>query len=164
MKGVGLVWTNHEGGGAHPSFIELPFSIIAQGDGDPASQEQATPPLAPGSENPLEAEGEQSKGNSLDKMRKEIRQLQEKRAAAMMNEVVELQRERDTAVARVKILKQSLEGIICSIHHQLVQPSKSKCQSWSPTGPSISDAYHVAIDDYMYAKLWVVLVKGTHPF
>lgn len=53
------------------------------------------------------------KKNSLEeveKMRREIRQLQEKRAAAMMNEVVELQRERDTAIARVKILKQSLEG------------------------------------------------------
>lgn len=46
----------------------------------------------------------------MEKMRQEIRQLQEKRAAAMMNEVVELQRERDTAVGRVKIMKQTLEG------------------------------------------------------
>ena len=62
----------------------------------------------------LEAEGDStSKSKSfsdVEKMRREIRQLQEKRAAAMMNEVVELQRERDTAVARVKILKQTLEG------------------------------------------------------
>ena len=47
----------------------------------------------------------------MEQMRREIRQLQEKRSAAMMNEVVELQRERDTAVGRVKILKQTLEGI-----------------------------------------------------
>lgn len=46
----------------------------------------------------------------MEKMRKEIKQLQEKRAAAMMNEVVELQSERDTALGRVKILKQTLEG------------------------------------------------------
>ncbi len=46
----------------------------------------------------------------MERMRKEIRQLQEKRAAAMMNEVVEMQRERDMAVGRVKILTQTLEG------------------------------------------------------
>lgn len=46
----------------------------------------------------------------VDKMRSQIRQLQEKRSAAMMNEVVELQKERDIAVGRVKILKQTLEG------------------------------------------------------
>lgn len=46
----------------------------------------------------------------MDKMRREIKQLQEKRATAMMNEVVDLQRERDTALGRVKLLKQALEG------------------------------------------------------
>ena len=46
----------------------------------------------------------------VEKMRKEIHTLQEKRAAAMMNEVVELQKERDVATGRVKILKQTLEG------------------------------------------------------
>ncbi len=46
----------------------------------------------------------------MDRVRKEIRQLQEKRAAAMMNEVVELQRERDTALGRIRILQQTLEG------------------------------------------------------
>ena len=46
----------------------------------------------------------------VDKMRREIRQLQEKRTAAMMNEVIELQRERDMATGMVKMLKQTMEG------------------------------------------------------
>lgn len=46
----------------------------------------------------------------MEKMRKEIRQLQEKRAETMMNEMVELQRERNTALGKVKILTQTMEG------------------------------------------------------
>ena len=51
----------------------------------------------------------------MERVRKEIRQLQEKRAAAMMNEVVELQRERDSALGRIKILRQTLEGVCMSV-------------------------------------------------
>ena len=43
-------------------------------------------------------------------MREQIRVLQEQRAAAMMNEVVELQRERDLAMGRVRRLERSVAG------------------------------------------------------
>ena len=43
-------------------------------------------------------------------MREQIRILQEQRAAVMMNEVIELQRERDLALGRVKTLKKNIEG------------------------------------------------------
>lgn len=46
-----------------------------------------------------------------DRMREEIRQLQERRAAAMMNEIIDLQRERDLAMGRVKTLKKTVEGL-----------------------------------------------------
>jgi len=46
----------------------------------------------------------------VERVRKEIQQLQERRAAAMMSELAELQRERDTAVGRVKLLKETVEG------------------------------------------------------
>lgn len=44
------------------------------------------------------------------KMREQIRLLQEQRAAVMMEEVIDLQRERDLALGRVKILKKNIEG------------------------------------------------------
>ena len=43
-------------------------------------------------------------------MREQIRALQEQRAAAMMTEVVELQRERDLAMGRVRRLERSVAG------------------------------------------------------
>lgn len=43
-------------------------------------------------------------------MREQIRILQEQRAAAMMNEMIDLQKERDIALSRIKILKKSVEG------------------------------------------------------
>lgn len=53
-------------------------------------------------------------GNSIvdmeKKMREQIRILQEQRAAVMMNEVIELQRERDLALGRVKTLKNTIQG------------------------------------------------------
>ena len=46
-----------------------------------------------------------------ERMREEIRQLQEQRAAAMMHEIINLQRERDLAMGRVKTLKKTVEGL-----------------------------------------------------
>ena len=47
-------------------------------------------------------------------MREEIRELQEQRAAAMMTEIVELQKERDLALGKVKRLEKKVKGdIIC---------------------------------------------------
>ena len=43
-------------------------------------------------------------------MREQIRALQEQRAAAMMGEVVELQREKDLAMGRVRRLERSVAG------------------------------------------------------
>lgn len=43
-------------------------------------------------------------------MREEIRELQERRAAAMMSEIVELQKERDLAVGKTKRLETKLKG------------------------------------------------------
>ena len=43
-------------------------------------------------------------------MREQIRILQEQRAAAMMNEMIDLQKERDIALSRIKLLKKSVEG------------------------------------------------------
>ncbi len=45
------------------------------------------------------------------KMREQIRILQEQRAAVMMEEVIDLQRERDLALGRIKVLKKSIEGM-----------------------------------------------------
>ncbi len=44
------------------------------------------------------------------KMREQIRLLQEHRAAVMMEEVIDLQRERDLALGRIKTLKKNMEG------------------------------------------------------
>jgi uncharacterized coiled-coil DUF342 family protein len=41
-------------------------------------------------------------------MREEIRELHEQRAAAMMTEIVELQKERDLAVAKVRRLEKKI--------------------------------------------------------
>ena len=43
-------------------------------------------------------------------MREEIRELHEQRAAAMMTEIVELQKERDLAVAKVRRLEKKVKG------------------------------------------------------
>ena len=48
-------------------------------------------------------------------MREEIRELQEQRAAAMMTEIVELQKERDLALGKVKRLEKKVKGIILFI-------------------------------------------------
>ena len=45
-----------------------------------------------------------------DKMREQIKLLQEQRAAAMMNELIDLQKERDIALSRIKMLKKSVES------------------------------------------------------
>ena len=43
-------------------------------------------------------------------MREEIRELQEQRAAAMMTEIVELQKERDLALGKAKRLEKKVKG------------------------------------------------------
>ena len=43
-------------------------------------------------------------------MREEIRELQEQRAAAMMTEIVELEKERDLALGKVKRLEKKVKG------------------------------------------------------
>ena len=43
-------------------------------------------------------------------MREKIRELQEQRAAAMMTEIVELQKERDLALGKVKRLENKVKG------------------------------------------------------
>ena len=45
------------------------------------------------------------------KMRDQIRALQEQRAAAMMNEIVDLQRERDLAMGKIRRLEKTLAGV-----------------------------------------------------
>jgi chorismate synthase len=49
----------------------------------------------------------------MEKLRSEIRQLQEKRIATMMNDLAEMQHERNTALGEVKILTQTLKGGCC---------------------------------------------------
>lgn len=50
------------------------------------------------------------------KMREQIKLLQEQRAAAIMNEMIDLQKERDIALSRIKMLKKSVESmtLLCS--------------------------------------------------
>lgn len=84
----------------------------------PLSSDPAPPPTsgpAPPLSNGLPPDGPPRKRSlaDMEKMRAEIRQLQEKRAAAMMNEVVELQKERNTALGRIKQLKETVEGKKC---------------------------------------------------
>lgn len=59
-------------------------------------------------------ESAQSQQRSLiameETMREKIRELQEQRAAAMMTEIVELQKERDLALGKVKRLENKLKG------------------------------------------------------
>lgn len=43
-------------------------------------------------------------------MRDEIRELHERRAAAMMTEIVDLQKERDMATAKVRRLEKKVKG------------------------------------------------------
>ena len=43
-------------------------------------------------------------------MREEIRELHEQRAAAMMTEIVDLQKERDLAMAKVRRLEKKMKG------------------------------------------------------
>lgn len=45
-------------------------------------------------------------------MREEIRELQEQRAAAMMSEIVELQKERDLALGKTKRLEKKVKGLL----------------------------------------------------
>lgn len=45
------------------------------------------------------------------KMREQIKELQEKRAAAMMNEITELQRDRDIALSRLKQLEKVINDL-----------------------------------------------------
>lgn len=45
-----------------------------------------------------------------EKMRQQIKKLQEQRAAAMMNELMDLQKERDIALSRIKMLKKTVES------------------------------------------------------
>ena len=47
-------------------------------------------------------------------MREQIKKLQEQRAVAMMNELMDLQKERDIALCRVKMLKKTVEGELIS--------------------------------------------------
>lgn len=59
-------------------------------------------------------ESAQSQQRSLvameETMREKIRELQEQRAAAMMTEIVELQKERDLALGKVKRLENKVQG------------------------------------------------------
>ena len=50
-----------------------------------------------------------------EKMRQQIKKLQEQRAAAMMNEMMDLQKERDIALSRVKMLKKTVESELVAI-------------------------------------------------
>ena len=82
-------------------------------DPNQIEKDEQPPPMPPNGETSDPQNSRKGSGSSLaemERMRKEIRQLQEKRAAAMMNEVVELQREKDAALGRIKLLRQSLEG------------------------------------------------------
>lgn len=79
-----------------------------------ASSTPAPPPSSSGSAPPLSNDPPRKRSLAdMEKVRAEIRQLQEKRAAAMMNEVVDLQNERNTALGRVKQLKETVEGNKC---------------------------------------------------
>lgn len=53
---------------------------------------------------------EDSYAEMEEKMRQQIKKLQEQRAAAMMNELMDLQKERDIALSRVKMLKKTVES------------------------------------------------------
>lgn len=46
-----------------------------------------------------------------NKMREQIKELQERRAAAMMNEIADLQRERDIALSRLKTLEEQVKEL-----------------------------------------------------
>ena len=51
-----------------------------------------------------------------EKMRQQIKKLQEQRAAAMMNEMMDLQKERDIALSRVKMLKKTVESELAYLY------------------------------------------------
>ena len=91
-----LTHTHTTGGGQYSAIM----SVLP--DQNEADQGQHGMPVSP------------SHGNTtMDMeqiMREQIRILQEQRAAVMMNEVIELQRERDLALGRVKSLKKCIEG------------------------------------------------------
>ena len=65
-------------------------------------------------EHPARQESVRSQQRSLiameETMREKIRELQEQRAAAMMTEIVELQKERDLALGKVKRLENKVKG------------------------------------------------------
>jgi hypothetical protein len=66
---------------------------------------------SPGREsNPKRQNLEASYAEMEEKMRQQIQKLQEQRAAAMMNELMDLQKERDVALSRVKMLKKTVES------------------------------------------------------
>ena len=95
---------------SHSLACSTPAPPLSSGPAPPPTSD-STPPLSNG----LPPDGPPRKRSlaDMEKMRAEIRQLQEKRAAAMMNEVVDLQRERNTALGRVKLLKETVEGREC---------------------------------------------------
>lgn len=47
-------------------------------------------------------------------MRDKIRELHDQRAAAMMSEIIEIQKEKDLAMAKVKRLEKKVKGIVLS--------------------------------------------------
>lgn len=51
-----------------------------------------------------------------EKIREQIRELQEKRAAAMITEITELQRERDLALTRIRQLQKGMDEIRAENH------------------------------------------------
>ena len=51
-----------------------------------------------------------------ERIREQIRELQEKRAAAMVTEITELQRERDLALTKVRQLQKSMDEIQAENH------------------------------------------------
>lgn len=74
--------------------LSLIFHVLLQ-----SCEEQTSPRSERGSLATMEAA-----------MREEIRELHEQRAAAMMTEIVELQKDRDLAVAKVRRLEKKVKG------------------------------------------------------
>ena len=90
----------------HPLFLKLHFPM-------------AEKPV-------LEAASTVSMGVMEERVREQIRVLQEKRAAAMSNEITELQRERDMAVARSRFCQKKLDEFQAENNHlkSLLQSEK----------------------------------------
>ena len=65
---------------------------------------------------PIKQNMEASYAEMEEKMRQQIKKLQEQRAAAMMNEMMDLQKEKDIALSRVKMLKKTVESELAYLY------------------------------------------------